>query len=101
MVLHASFFVCLVFATASLLYLIVYSLIRERTQNVSFDEAIDRVRRISNEFQELQQLQGREREALCRQIAALIREDCRWLLNFIHHSCRAETHKDGEIRKLM
>jgi len=101
MVLHASFFVCLVFTTACLLYLIVYSLIRERTPDVSLNHAIDRVRLIANEFLELQQLHGRDREVLCRQIAALIREDCRWLLNFIHHACRAKTHKDDEVRKLM
>src|SRR6266404_8648165 len=101
MVLHASFFVCLVFTTACLLYLIVYSFIRERTPDVSFDQAIDRLRRITNEFLELQQLQGKEREALCRQIAALIREDCRWLVNVIHHACSVEPSKDGEIRELM
>ena len=101
MVLHASFFVCLVFATACLLYLIVYSFIRERTPDVSFDHAADRLRRITNEFLELQQAQGKEREALCRQIAALIREDCRCLLGFIDHACSAEPPQDGEIRELM
>jgi hypothetical protein len=101
MVLHASFFVCLGFATASLLYLIVYSFIREGTPDVSFDQAIDRLRLITNEFLKLEQLQGKEREALCRQIAALIREDCRWLVYVINQSCRAEPPKDGEVRELM
>jgi hypothetical protein len=100
MVLHASFFVCLGFATASLLYLIVYSFIRD-PNNASFDDAIDRVRLITNEFLELQQLQDEEREALCRQIAALIREDCRWLLSFIDRTCSAGPPQDGEIRELM
>ena len=101
MVLHASFFVCLVFATVCLLYLIVHSFIRERTPDVSFDHAIERLRQITNQFLQLEQLHGREREAVCRQIAALIREDCRWLLNFIHRACPAEPPKDSEIRELM
>jgi len=101
MVLHASFFVCLVFTTACLLYLIVYSFIRERTLDVSFDHTIDRLRRITNEFLKLQQLQGKEREVLCRQIAALIREDCRWLVYVINQACRAEPPKDSEVRELM
>lgn len=101
MVLHASFFVCLVFTTACLLYLIVYSFIRERTQDVSFNHSIDRLRRITNEFLALQQLQGKEREALCKQIAALIREDCRWLVYVIHQACRAEPPKNSEVRELM
>jgi hypothetical protein len=102
MVLHASFFVCFAFTAACLLYLIVYSFIRERTPDViSFDQTIDRLRLITKEFLELQQLQGKEREALCRQIAALIREDSRGLLDFIHQACSAGPPKDGEIRELM
>jgi hypothetical protein len=101
MVLHASFFICLVFATACLLYLMVYSFIRERTPDVSFDQAIDRLRRITNEFLQLEQLQGREREALCRQIAVLIREDCRWLVYVIHQSCPADLPEGSEVRELM
>ncbi len=101
MVLHASFLVCLALATACLLYLSVYSFIRERTPDVSFDHAADRVRRITNKFLELQQAQGKEREALCRQIAALIREDCRLLLSFIDRACSAGPPQDGEIRELM
>ena len=101
MVLHASFFVCLVFTTACLLYLIVYSFIRERTPDVSLDHATERMRLIRNEFLKLQQAQGKEREALCRQIAALIREDCKWLIHVIDQSCRVESAKDDEIRKLM
>jgi hypothetical protein len=101
MVLHASFFVCLVFTTACLLYVIVYSFIRERTPDVSFNHAADRLRRITNEFLELQQAHGKEREALCRQIAALIREDCRWLLSFIDRACSAGPPQDGEILELM
>ena len=101
MVLHASFFICLVFATACLLYLMVYSFIRERTPDVSFDHAAARVRRITSEFLKLEQLQGREREALCRQIAALIREDCKWLVYVIHQSCPAELPEDSEVRELM
>lgn len=101
MVLHVSFFVCLVFTTACLLYLIVYSFIRERTPDFNFDHAADRVRRITNEFLKLQQAQGKEREALCRQIAVLIREDCRWLLSFIDRACSAGPPQDGEIRELM
>jgi len=101
MVLHASFFVCLILTTACLLYLIVYSFIRERTQDVSFDQAVGRLRRITKEFLELEQLQGKERETLCRQIAVLIREDCRWLVYVIHQACRAEPPNDGEVRELM
>jgi hypothetical protein len=101
MVLHASFFVCLVLTTACLLYLIVYSFIRERTPDVSFNQVIDRLRRITNEFLKLEQLQGREREALCRQIAALIREDCRGLLSFIDRACSAGPLQDGEVRELI
>jgi hypothetical protein len=101
MVLHASFFVCLVFTTACLLYLIFYSFIRERTPNASFDQTIDRLRLITKTFLELQQLQGKEREALCRQVAALIREDCRVLLDFIHRACSAQPPKDNDVRELM
>jgi hypothetical protein len=101
MVLHASFFVCLAFTAACLLYVIVYSFIRERTPDVSFDHAADRLRRITNKFLELQQAQGKEREALCRQIAALIREDCRGLLDFIDRACSAGPPQEGEIRELM
>jgi hypothetical protein len=100
MVLHASFFVCLGFTTACLLYLIVYSFIRD-ANNASFDDAIDRVCLITNEFLELQQLQGREREALCWQVAALIREDCQRLLDFIDRGCSVEPPQNGEIRELM
>jgi hypothetical protein len=100
MVLHASFFVCLVFTTACLLYLIVYGFIRD-ANNASFDDAIDRVRLITNEFLELQQVQGEEREALCRQIAGLIREDCRGLLSFIDRACSAGPPQDGEVLELM
>src|SRR5215831_691376 len=100
MVLHASFFVCVGFMTSCLLYLIVYSFIRD-ANNARFDDAIDRVRLITNEFLELQQLQGEEREALCRQIAALIREDCRYLLDFIDYTCSAVPPQDGKIRELM
>jgi len=82
------------------LLVLVYSFIRD-ANNASFDDAIDRVRLITNEFLELQQLQGEEREALCRQIAALIREDCRWLLDFIDHACSAGPPQDSEIRELM
>jgi len=101
MVLHGSFFVCIGFTTACLLYVIVYSFIRERTPDVSFDHAADRLHRITNEFLELQQLQGREREALCWQVAALIREDCQGLLDFIDRACSVEPPQDGEIRELM
>lgn len=101
MVLHASFFVCIGFMTACLLYLMVYSFIRERTPDVSFDQAADQVRRITNEFLELQQAQGREREALCWQVAALIREECQGLLDFIDYACSAGPPQDGEIRELM
>lgn len=100
MVLHASFFVCLAFTTACLLYLIIYSFFRERAQDVGFDQAINRLRLLTKKFLELQQLQGKERETLCRQIAALIREDCRGLLNFIHYACSAGPPKDNEIREL-
>jgi hypothetical protein len=96
MVLHGSFFVCIGFTTACLLYLIVYSFIRD-ANNASFDDAINRVRRITNEFVELQQLQGR----LCWQVAALIREDCQGLLDFIDRACFVEPPQDGEIRELM
>ena len=99
MVLHASFLVCLVFTAACPLYLIVYSFNRD-ANNASFNDAIDRVRLITNEFLELQQLQGEEREALCRQIAALIREDCRWLLDFIDHAYSVGP-QDDELRELM
>jgi len=101
MVLHVSFFVCIGFMTACLLYLIVYSFIRERAPDVSFDHAADRVRRITNEFLELQQAQGKEREALCWQIAALIREDCQGLLDFIDRACSARPPQNDEIRELM
>lgn len=101
MVLHASFLVCWGFITACLLYSIVYSFIRERTPDFNFDHAADRVRRIANEFLKLQQTQGKEREALCWQVAALIREDCRCLLGFIDRACSAEPPQDGEIRELM
>ena len=101
MVLHASFFVCLVFSTACLLYLIVYSFIRERTWDVNFDQAINRMRLITADFLELQQLQDKEREALCKHIASLIREDSRWLNYVIHDTCRAEPPKDAEVRALM
>src|SRR5438309_6209521 len=101
MVLHASFFVYLAITTACLVYLIVYSLIRERAQDVGFDQAINRLHLITKEFLELQQLQGKEREALCRRIAALIREDCRWLVYVIHQACRDEPPKNSEIRELM
>ncbi len=100
MVLHASFCVCLGFMTVCLLYLIVYSFIREQTPDDNFDHAADRLRRITNKFLELERLQGKEREALCRQIAALIHEDCRGLLNVIHQACSAG-RQDGEIRELM
>lgn len=100
MVLHGSFFVCIGFTTACLLYLIVYSFIRD-ANNASFDNAIDRVRLITKEFLELQQLQGREREALCWQVAALIREDCQGLLSFIDHACSVGPPQDGEIRELV
>lgn len=100
MVLHVSFFVCIGFTTACLLYLIGYSFIRD-ANNASFDDAIDRVRLIANEFLELQQLQGREREALCWQVAALIREDCQGLLDFIDHACSVGLPQDEEIRELM
>ncbi len=101
MILHGSFFVCIGFMTACLLYLIVYSFIRERAPDVSFDHAADRVRLITNKFLELQQLQGEKREALGRQIAALIREDCRRLLDFVDHASSARPPQDGEIRELM
>ena len=101
MVLHASFFVCLALTIACLLYLIVYSFIRERTPDFNFDHAAARMRRITDEFLKLQQTQGKEREALCRQIASLIREDCRYLLSFIDHACSVEPPQDGEIRELM
>lgn len=100
MVLHASFFVCIAFTTACLLYLVISSFNRD-ANNASFDDAIDRVRLITNAFLELQQAQGEERKALCRQIAALIREDCRKLLDFIDHACSAGLPQDGEIRELM
>lgn len=101
MVLHVSFFVCLAFAAACLLYSLVYSFIRERTPDVNFDHAADRLRLITNQFLEFQQAQGKKREALCRQIAGLIREDCRYLLSFIDHACSGEPPKEGEIRELM
>jgi hypothetical protein len=100
MVLHASFFVCLVFIIACLLYLAVHTYVRERTPDVNFDHAIDRLRLITKEFLELQQLKGKEREARCRHIAALIREDCRCLLIVIDYACSAEP-STGEIRELM
>jgi hypothetical protein len=93
MVLHASFFICFVFTAACLLYLIVYSFIRERTPDISFDRAAERVRRLTNKFLELQQAHSKEREVLCRQIAALI--------NFIDHACSAGPPQNGEIRELM
>ena len=100
MALHVSFFVCCGFTTACLLYLIVYSFIRD-ANDASFDDALDRVRLITNEFLELQQLQGREREGLGWQIAALIREDCRCLLSFIDRASSVGPPQDGQIRELM
>ena len=100
MVLHASFFVCVGFTTSCLLYLIIYSFNRD-ANNASFEDALERVRLIKNEFLQLQQLKGMEREALCWRIAALIREDCRWLLSFMDRACSAGPPQDGEIRELM
>lgn len=101
MVLHASFFVCIGFTISCLLYLIAYSFFRERTPDVNFDQAADRLRRVRKEFLELQQLKGRERETPSRQIAALIREDCQGLLDFIDRACSVEPPQDGEILELM
>ena len=104
MAIPISLLVCAGIALATIGYAIKFSIDLFRTQNKILDnpfaETMERLRQLADLSPKLQQCEGKEREAVCRQIAQLIRADCRMLLYLVHHSSLDKLRDDGEISRL-
>ena len=104
MAIPISQLVCAGMALVTIVYSVGLAIRLYREKNKTFDNALDetveRLRTLSALAIKLQQSKGREREAACRQVAALIRDDCRTLFYLVNSFALDRPPKDERIHKL-
>jgi hypothetical protein len=104
MAIPISQLVCAGMALVTIGYGIALAIHFYREKNKTFDNALDetveRLRTLSALAVRLQQSEGQEREAACRQAAALVRDDCRTMFYLAHNFALERPPKDERIRKL-
>jgi len=73
---------------------------KNKTFNIAFDDTVGRLRTLSALAIKLQQSEGKERKAACRQAAGLVREDCRTLFYLVNNFALERPPKDERIHQL-
>jgi hypothetical protein len=73
---------------------------KNKTFDIAFDDTVERLRTLSALAIKLQQSEGQERKAACRQAVGLVREDCRILFYLVHNFALDRPPKDEKIHKL-
>ena len=73
---------------------------KNKTFDIAFDDTVERLRRLSALAVKLQQSEGQDREAACRQAAALVRDDCRTLFYLVHNFALDRPPRDEKMYKL-
>src|SRR5690242_4852845 len=73
---------------------------KHKTFDNALDETVERLRTLSALAVKLQQSEGPERQAACRQAAGLVRDDCRTLFYLVNNFALDRPPKDEKIQKL-
>lgn len=72
---------------------------KNKTFDIAFNDTVERLRTLSALAVKLQQSEGQDREAACRQAVGLVRDDCR-VLFYLVHNFALDAPKNERIRKL-